>query len=333
MRKGQGTWTASTCVVLVTVAALATPVRSMAAAAQQTDAQLQRMRLLEQRLAELEAQHAELQQRSRQCAEELRGALERIKELEAALAEALAAKERARDPSIRDPGQDAPPDPANASQNPPAPGPLDNSAALLAAIRARFAADFAGKPAPKEGATDERLHRLWMTEIERWSNLLNRELRRPVIWTVRVRSYEASGRAYRLEVVCVDPKTHSDAGESFWIQLQSVQAGSWEQALRMGRGDSDFTLRGVLVPQVAINPSRYEAGPFDQPPFIGVFLEFGFRINVTSFIRVDDRPSPPGRRTPAQQSNTPQSERPDPETPPPPQPAEPPQQAPPPPSL
>jgi len=302
------TSTASRLLALVAVAALT----AAAMASPQAPADLQQqLQTLERRVKDLEALQAQAIERNRQCAEQLAKALERIQELETALAARDGAVDPGRVPLPTDATAPGQPDPA--AVPPPAPatpaapagaGALGSSASLLEAVRARFAADFAGRPSPREGVNDERHMRLWTTEIERWANVVNRDLRRPIIWTVRVVGVESAGRSYRLDVVCVDPASHADIGRPFSIQLQSVQATSWEQSQRMGRADADFTLRGVLIPQIVINPTRYEVGPFDQPPFIGTFLEFGFRINVTSLIRVDDRPAPGGRRAPS--GSTPQ---------------------------
>lgn len=182
----------------------------------------------------------------------------------------------------------APSMPVAAPPRPPA-SPFDNSATVLDAVRARFAADFAGKPAPRDGENDERLTRLWMTEIERWITMLNRELRRPIVWNVRIVSAESLARSWRLEVICVDPATRADVGKPFPIQLQHPQSSSLETSQRLGTADGDFTLRGVYVPQIVINPTRFDVGPFDLPPFIGPFLEYGFRISVTSLVQAERR--------------------------------------------
>jgi len=182
--------------------------------------------------------------------------------------------------------------------------PFENATTVLAAIRARFAADFAGKPAPREGTNDEQLARLWTVEAERWSNLVNREFRKPIVWTVRIVSAQASGRSWRMEVICVDPASRTDVGRPFPIQIQQPQSSSFESRLKLGSENDDFTLRGVLIPQVVLNPTRFEEGPFDTPPFIGTFLEFGFRISVTSLTYMEPRKgqkpgTPPTRTAPS----------------------------------
>ncbi|MBM4112614.1 MAG: SlyX family protein [Phycisphaerae bacterium] len=276
----------------------------------------QQVAQLQAQIQDLLAQQQQSAERNRQCASELQRAAERIKQLEAARSSPPAGEPA---PGATEPGRTiAPPAPSDGAPVAPAPtdpnapptnpattppaattpapaNPFDNSATVVEAVKERFAADFAGRPSPQEGLHDDRLTRLWTTEAERWANLVNREMRRPIVWTVRVINAQASGKSWQLEVVCVDPAQHHDIGRPFSIQLRSVQAGPFEQAMRLGKGGSDFTLRAVFIPQVAINPSRFDAGPFDSPPFIGTFLEFGFRMNVTSLTRVEDRPVPAGR--------------------------------------
>lgn len=244
--------------------------------------------------SELRQQNERLQQRVKQLEAELEAALNRMRALEAA-AQPASEPAPGRVPLPQDAtqgatgaGTDAPTpasvDPALAA---PPGNPYQSSKSILDAIRARFAADFAGKPAPRDGVTDERLGRLWLTEVERWSNAMNRELRRPIVWTVRVLKAEQSGRAWRLEVICVDPATGNDLGRPFPLQLLQPQSGPYELSLKTGTSGGDFTLRGVYVPQLALNPMRYESGLFDNPPFIGTFVEYGSRIALTSLVPVE----------------------------------------------
>jgi|GEM_PF-2149720 len=254
------------------------------AAAPQSDSELRRM-------------NERLEQRVRQLEAELAAALTRLKELEKELAAQKSTNPvPGQPPSMPDGSVDPSAPSAPTDPNAPAPptasapaSPYDNSATILDAVLARFQADFAGKPSPRPGDNDERLNRLWTTEIERWANMINRELRRPVIWNVGILSAHSQGRSWRLEVICADPTTGADVGRPFTIQLQQPQSASLELSQRLGTANGDFTLRAVYIPQIAINPMRYEIGPFDQPPFIGTYLEYGFRMTVTSLTAVERR--------------------------------------------
>jgi len=275
--------------------------------------------------SELRQQNQRLEQRVRQLEAELAAALERIHELERAAKAAPAADPTTlRDPTApaeatptrmplpTDGTTPAPADaPANAPSAAPSPpaatpraaaNPFEDSVTVLEAIRARFAADFAGRPAPQAGVQDDRLMRLWMTEAERWANSINREFRRQILWNVRVLGAETLGRSWRMQVISVDPETRGDIGSPFEIHLQQTQATAYERSIRLGTAGEDFTLRGTYIPQVVLNPTRFDVGLFDNPPFVGTFLEYGFRISVTSLMPADARRRPataPGA-TPAQ---------------------------------
>lgn len=265
--------------------------------------------------SELRQQNQRLEQRVRQLEAELAAALERIRQLESAAKTSPAADPTApasppapadaspdRMPLPTDGTAPAPTDaPADAPATTPAQpastpsaaaNPFENTVTVLEAIRARFKADFAGRPAPQAGVQDDRLVRLWMTEAERWANSINREFRRPIHWNVRVLGAETSGRSWRMQVISVDPATRGDIGHPFEIQLQQTQATSYERSIRLGTAGEDFTLRGTYIPQVVLNPTRFDVGLFDNPPFVGTFLEYGFRISVTSFMPVDARRRP-----------------------------------------
>ncbi|MBX3355043.1 MAG: hypothetical protein KF724_05025 [Phycisphaeraceae bacterium] len=253
--------------------------------------------------SELRLENERLRQRVQKLEADLAVALAKIRELEEAAAEPRPGRVPPP-PDATSPTPPAPPGdaPGPASSAPSSPtNPLDSSQSILDAIRARFAADFAGKQAPQEGGSDELLSRRWFSDVERWMNGVNRELRRPITWNVRVISTEQSGRSIRMEVICVDPSTGTDVGRPFFIQLQQPQTGPYDLAVRTGTAGGDFTLRGVFIPQVTLNPTRYEAGTFDNPPFIGTFVEYGFRITVTSLVPSERRsgrsPSTPTDRS------------------------------------
>ena len=82
-------------------------------------------------------------------------------------------------------------------------------------------------------------------------------------------------------------------GEPFFIRLNSAVRRKLAQLEQRGAIDV-LVLKGVLVPQISLNPDRMEPGAFDNPRLIGPFAEFRFAVDASSLSRVPKERSRPG---------------------------------------
>lgn len=137
------------------------------------------------------------------------------------------------------------------------------------------------------GEANDRQRSLYLRSVERWRARINREMRGTIEWQARVIEAEDTRAGYLLRVVAVDPKTEVRLGEQFTIELPRRHARRYEQLVDRGQAER-VRIRGVLTPDVQVNHDRRESGPFNVPPLIGPFAEFGFRIDVQAVTAPDE---------------------------------------------
>ena len=132
-------------------------------------------------------------------------------------------------------------------------------------------------------ASDDHLQRraIYLRAINRWANRVNREMRAPIEWHVRLVEDEPVRSPYVRRMVAIDPKTHVELGNSFGVLLPRGLARRIDEQVQ--RGDV-LVLKGALSPRVRLNQERADRGVFDKPRFIGPFAEFGFTVDVTSLL-------------------------------------------------
>ncbi|MHC4776704.1 MAG: hypothetical protein ACYTBR_15760 [Planctomycetota bacterium] len=136
-----------------------------------------------------------------------------------------------------------------------------------------------GDPATPEG---NRQRAAYLRNLHRWARRMNREMKAPIEWHIRV-----VGRAGYpsdvpgLDVEAVDPETHVVLGDPFPVMLPRGTVRQLAQLEAQG-ALGVLVLKGVLMPRVAVNPERNEQGLFDKPPFIGPFAEFEFVVEASS---------------------------------------------------
>lgn len=137
-----------------------------------------------------------------------------------------------------------------------------------------------------DGVLGTRRRTAYLRAVDNWAKRLRREMRSSVHWHIRIMPLaEQGGGQPGLRVLAVDPETHVVLGEPFIIRLNSSVRRKLAQLEQRGALDV-LVLKGVLIPQVSINPSRMEPGPFDNPRLIGPFAEFGFAIDASSLVPV-----------------------------------------------
>ena len=151
-----------------------------------------------------------------------------------------------------------------------------------------------GDPSTPAGS---RQRAAYLRDLHRWARRMSREMKAPIEWHIRV-----AGRGTRLEVPglmveAVDPKTHVVLGDPFPVTLPRATVRQLRQ--REERGQLGvLILKGVLLPQVMVNPDRNEQGLFDKPRFVGPFAEFEFFIEASSVTPPPETKDRPPQRTP-----------------------------------
>jgi hypothetical protein len=134
------------------------------------------------------------------------------------------------------------------------------------------------------GEPDSRLRAAYLRELGKWVRRVNREMKAPIKWHVRVTERAVAPREIpSLEVVAVDPETDTALGEAFPVTLSQATVRQLRQLERRGPLGV-MVLKGVLIPEVVVNPQRDEAGLFDKPQFVGPFAEFGFFVEASSLL-------------------------------------------------
>ncbi len=138
-------------------------------------------------------------------------------------------------------------------------------------------------------ASDDYIQKraIYLRAISRWASRVNREMRAPIEWHVRLVDDQPVRALYVRRLMAVDPKTHAELGDSFEVVLPKGLARRIDEQVH--RGDV-LVLKGALAPRVRLNEVRERRGVFDKPRFIGPFAEFGFTIDVGSLLLAAPEP-------------------------------------------
>ncbi|MHC5024263.1 MAG: FtsB family cell division protein [Planctomycetota bacterium] len=145
---------------------------------------------------------------------------------------------------------------------------------------------------------DDKQRKVHLRELSRWIRGANREFKSQIKWHVRVLEGRQRPGEYVLEVVAVDPVHGTELGAPFDVILSRGIARHVEQLQARGTLDT-LVLRGALQPAVRMNPDRQAEGPFNNPPLIGPFTEFGLGVVATSMISPEEDAKEEARRAPA----------------------------------
>lgn len=133
-----------------------------------------------------------------------------------------------------------------------------------------------------QGIAGNRQRALYLRTVHNWANRVQREMRSSVVWHIRLMPLaEQGGDQPGLRVLAIDPQTHVVLGEPFFIRLNSLVRRKLRQLEQRGAIDV-LVLKGVLVPQVSVNPDRMDPGVFDNPRLVGPFAEFRFGVDASS---------------------------------------------------
>jgi hypothetical protein len=173
--------------------------------------------------------------------------------------------------------------------------------ALLKALQAAYLEAMLDiDPGDPETAEGNRQRTAYLRELQRWSRRMNREMKTPIEWHVRVAGRSAyPPEAGDLKVEAVDPETHVVLGPSFRVSM------AWARARQLKLHDERgvagvLVLKGVLIPNVTVDPERHEKGRFDHIPplFVGPFVEFEFHVEGSSLTLPPKPQEEPGQGTP-----------------------------------
>jgi hypothetical protein len=227
-----------------------------------------------------------------------------IEALQKQLADAAADNQRLRQlVNTRPAGSDArvidPPEPERVTVDESV--PTASPRAMLAAIVRSYEEITADHEIGEDWNDPQRT--AYMRVLERWVPRTNRELREPIEWHVRIVGNPVRvGRGFTLRLEAVDPETLVVLGDPFDAYLPRTRLSKLQQLDRQRRLDDVLVLKGTMVPRVHINDTRMEAGPFDNPRFVGPFVEFGFGVNAGTLLPPpppDDEEKTSGKAKPA----------------------------------
>ncbi len=142
-------------------------------------------------------------------------------------------------------------------------------------------------------APGRRQQAAYVRAVETWAKRIRRELKTAVEWTVQIVPMTHQTREPgELLVWALDPVTGTRLGDSFMVRLNKATRHKLGQLAERAELD-ELVLRGVLLPQVTINLDRHEVGPFDNPPFIGPYAEFGLIVESSSLSLPHPQQNPP----------------------------------------
>lgn len=216
-----------------------------------------------QQIAALEARVQELE-------EALARAEARVAELEAALAAAQGGA------APGEPGLTLPADKPTASPD-----------AALVALKASYADTFKDRSfaTDAEKADYNKTLRSWLAAQER-------EFRGHVEWvcTVSNREVLTNGDQF-LTVEVIDPDTGDLWSRPFVLEIPRRQGGALAR-LDLSR---PLVVGGIFQLDLTVNENRPEEGMFNDPPFVGAFVEYGYNFRLQSISqyvppRTTDRP-------------------------------------------
>ncbi|MCZ6794059.1 MAG: hypothetical protein O7J95_10645 [Planctomycetota bacterium] len=177
-------------------------------------------------------------------------------------------------------GADAPtpPEPVTIDESKPDASPR----ALLRAVKNGYAEAVADLEIGEPGSS---VRTAYLRRLQRWTSKINREYRRPIEWHVRIEGPVVSiGRSVVVHLRAVDPETRAELGDAFEALLARSRLSRLRLLERRGMLGDVLVLKGTLQPRISINEERLREGPFDNPRFVGPFVEFEFGVIATTLL-------------------------------------------------
>lgn len=173
---------------------------------------------------------------------------------------------------------EAPPEPVTIDESKPDASPR----ALLRAVKNGYAEAVADLEIGEPGSS---VRTAYLRRLQRWTSKINREYRRPIEWHVRIEGPVVSiGRSVVVHLRAVDPVTRAELGDAFEALLARSRLSRLRLLERRGTLGDVLVLKGTLQPRISINEERPREGPFDNPRFVGPFVEFEFGVHATTLL-------------------------------------------------
>ncbi len=237
---------------------------------------------------DLRQENDRLAQQVRSLQGDLDAAQKRIKELE----ERLATLERGSGLAAPDA---KPPEPV-------APDPALGPGGLLSKLRNDYLDAFQSKDIPTTGpGADPASQQAWTLHQRALESWIARAQKGVIdvqwVGTIDPASVEQRGRDVALVLV------FNNGGREFRSPVVIDQG-----MMARLRGPDGSPTRGqvavnaIVTPKLAVNSAKFEAGPFERPPLVGPYLEFGYELRPKVIL-----PAERARPTPAKTSDKPAS--------------------------
>jgi len=250
--------------------------------------------ILRARVEDLRSQLAVLRDEIRELASRLARSNDRVSALEREVNRLTAPGGAARSGAGAGAGEardDAPPgidDSDEPALDLPASKPLASPEAALREARTRYEDAFADL-----SFESKRDRETYLERIRAWIAGLNRELTDTINWTCEIHRIELpdSGPA-TLAVRVIDPQTHKPRSAVHLLQAPRRAAISAQRERKRAAAAADddnddatgdrvpFRLDGIFRMQLRLDEARVDQGRFDEPPFVGPFVSFGYQIEV-----------------------------------------------------
>jgi hypothetical protein len=176
---------------------------------------------------------------------------------------------------------------------PVAPDPALGPGGLLSKLRNDYMDAFQTKDIPTNGpGADPASQQAWTLHERALSSWIARAQKgvMDVQWvgTINPTSVEQRGRDVALELVF-------DNGGREFRNTVVIDQGMMSRL----RGPDGSPTRGqvsvnaIVTPKLSVNSAKFEAGPFERPPLVGPYLEFGYELRPKVILPVERaRPTP-----------------------------------------
>ncbi|MBL1215862.1 MAG: hypothetical protein D8M59_00020 [Planctomycetes bacterium] len=130
----------------------------------------------------------------------------------------------------------------------------------------------------------ERDRALYLRRLRQWITRIDKEFTGPVEWVVELVRFEQTGERTDLAILVVrDAETGYRLSRDFDIpvtkrlsrRLIDIPAGAL------------LELHGIMRCRLNLNEARPEVGPFNEPRFVGAFVEYDYEITIQSLTRLE----------------------------------------------
>jgi outer membrane murein-binding lipoprotein Lpp len=166
--------------------------------------------------------------------------------------------------------------------------PSASPASLLAELHRRYQREVASLPTADAGDAPGRAqHR---RDTQRWCQQTARQLRAKAAWLVRLAGPRPGDAPEHVSVLVtvLDEASGLPIGDPFRSEIPQRIAQRIDRERRARRpDDAPWRATGLLIADPRFNPDRVEPGPYNTPPFVGLYVEFGFQIDWHSLTPAD----------------------------------------------